>query len=93
MDSEASESTDTTGTGMQSPDAARRSDREDGCWEPGRYEKLSKGDVGYGGNAFVAGGPGSPGEEGLLSQKLRSLGVQYQQQQQEPLDQQPREGQ
>ncbi|PKS08782.1 hypothetical protein jhhlp_003391 [Lomentospora prolificans] len=93
MDSEASESTDTTGTGMQSPDAARRSDREDGCWKPGRYEKLSKGDVGYGGNAFVAGGPGSPGEEGLLSQKLRSLGVQYQQQQQEPLDQQPREGQ
>ena len=42
------------------------------------YEKLSKGDVGYGGNAFVMPvGQGSAGAaEGLLSQRLRSLGVQ-----------------
>lgn len=39
-----------------------------------RYEKLSKGDVGYGGNAFFGGG-GSPGEEGLLSRRLRGLGM------------------
>jgi len=78
LDSGASESTDTTGTGVQSPSAtAHQRDREVAArWEIGRYEKLSKGDVGYGGNAFVAGGPGSPGEEGLLSQRLRSLGVQ-----------------
>ena len=34
------------------------------------YTKLSKGDVGYGGNAFVSGRPTS---ESLLSQRLRSL--------------------
>ncbi len=47
--------------------------------DAGRYDKLSKGDVGYGGNAFAPGtnGDGSPGAaEGLLSQRLRSLGVQ-----------------
>lgn len=45
----------------------------------GRYDKLSKGDVGYGGNAFALPllGSGSPGTaaESLLSQRLRSLGV------------------
>ncbi|KAK1834374.1 hypothetical protein QBC39DRAFT_26136 [Podospora conica] len=43
----------------------------------GRYDKLSKGDVGYGGNAFapVAASPGV-NAEGLLSKRLRSLGVQ-----------------
>lgn len=43
----------------------------------GRYDKLSKGDVGYGGNAFapVAASPGA-NAEGLLSKRLRSLGVQ-----------------
>ncbi|KAL8298367.1 hypothetical protein RB597_006792 [Gaeumannomyces tritici] len=45
------------------------------------YSKLSRGDVGYGGNAFVAAsssglqGVAGPAE-GLLSQRLRSLGVQ-----------------
>lgn len=52
---------------------------------PPQYEKLSKGDAGYGGNAFAAadargGRSGSPlgggGGEGLLSQSLRSLGVE-----------------
>lgn len=44
-----------------------------------RYDKLSKGDVGYGGNAFAPMVSGSPGAaEGLLSQRLRSLGVQGQ---------------
>ena len=43
----------------------------------GRYDKLSKGDIGYGGNAFVpvAASPGAS-TEGLLSKRLRSLGVQ-----------------
>jgi len=42
-----------------------------------RYDKLSKGDVGYGGNAFPHPTNGSPGAaEGLLSKRLRSLGVQ-----------------
>lgn len=43
----------------------------------GRYDKLSKGDVGYGGNAFAP-GAANPGAnaEGLLSKRLRSLGVQ-----------------
>lgn len=45
-----------------------------GSEERERYEKLSKGDVGYGGNAFFGGG-GSPGEEGLLSRRLRGLGM------------------
>ncbi|KAK3323522.1 hypothetical protein B0T19DRAFT_359566 [Cercophora scortea] len=44
-----------------------------------KYDKLSKGDVGYGGNAFsppLTSG-GRPGiAEGLLSQRLRSLGMQ-----------------
>jgi len=42
----------------------------------GGYDKLSKGDVGYGGNCFA----GSPDgkqvvAEGLLAKKLRDLGV------------------
>ncbi|KAG6014804.1 hypothetical protein E4U43_006107 [Claviceps pusilla] len=43
------------------------------------YEKLNKGDVGYGGHAFSTHFPAAPnglgGAEGLLSQRLRSLGV------------------
>ncbi|KAH6895808.1 hypothetical protein B0T10DRAFT_226505 [Thelonectria olida] len=43
---------------------------------PTLYEKLNKGDLGYGGNAFAPVVNGSPnGAEGLLSQRLRSLGV------------------
>ncbi|GAB1318998.1 Atos-like conserved domain-containing protein [Madurella fahalii] len=48
----------------------------------GSYDKLSKGDIGYGGNAFAL--PPASGSrataEGLLSKRLRSLGVQQQQQ-------------
>ncbi|KAF4457172.1 hypothetical protein F53441_860 [Fusarium austroafricanum] len=44
--------------------------------EPTVYEKLNKGEPGYGGNAFALNRSGSPGgAEGLLSQRLRSLGV------------------
>ncbi|KAK8051914.1 hypothetical protein PG993_003299 [Apiospora rasikravindrae] len=44
-----------------------------------RYNKLKKGDVGYGGNAFSTLINGNPGvAEGLLSQRLRTLGVQAQ---------------
>ena len=55
----------------EAPDARRRGGVDDG---EERYEKLRKGDVGYGGNAFFRGG-GSPAEEGLLSRKLRGLGM------------------
>ncbi|SPO05900.1 uncharacterized protein DNG_08589 [Cephalotrichum gorgonifer] len=59
---------------------ARGSDGSEGEGKgDNKYEKLSKGDVGYGGNAFfgssAAGGRASPGEEGLLSRRLRGLGV------------------
>ncbi|KAJ4377134.1 hypothetical protein N0V86_006575 [Didymella sp. IMI 355093] len=41
------------------------------------FEKLAKGDVGYGGNAFSPlGSPASPPAAGLLAQRLRSLEVQ-----------------
>jgi hypothetical protein len=41
------------------------------------FEKLTKGDVGYGGNAFSPlGSPASPPAAGLLAQRLRSLEVQ-----------------
>ena len=43
----------------------------------GTFEKLSKGDVGYGGNAFSPlGSPIGPPNAGLLSQRLRGLDVQ-----------------
>ncbi|KAI1119539.1 hypothetical protein F5Y14DRAFT_7202 [Nemania sp. NC0429] len=42
-----------------------------------KYDKLNKGDVGYGGNAFANLINGNPAvAESLLSQRLRSLGVQ-----------------
>ncbi len=45
-------------------------------WGGHQYEKLSKGDLGYGGNAFGIADNASPRTaEGLLSQRLRSLGV------------------
>ncbi|KAI0012977.1 hypothetical protein F4779DRAFT_566448 [Xylariaceae sp. FL0662B] len=44
-----------------------------------KYDKLSKGDVGYGGNAFAGLINGNPSvAEGLLSKRLRSLGVEGQ---------------
>jgi len=40
------------------------------------YDKLNRGDVGYGGNAFCGvGGPAAPGA-GLLARKLKGLDVQ-----------------
>ncbi|KAH8681148.1 hypothetical protein BX600DRAFT_13219 [Xylariales sp. PMI_506] len=48
-----------------------------------KYDKLNKGDAGYGGNPFSGLINGSPGvAESLLSQRLRSLGVQGQKKQQ-----------
>jgi hypothetical protein len=48
-----------------------------GLGNPGTFEKLNKGDVGYGGNAFSPlASPTSPPSAGLLSQRLRCLEVQ-----------------
>lgn len=45
--------------------------------QQGTFEKLSKGDIGYGGNAFSPLiSPNSPPSAGLLSQRLRGLDVQ-----------------
>lgn len=44
--------------------------------QQGKYDKLSKGDVGYGGNAFTPRIPSGVIPESLLSKRLRSLGVQ-----------------
>ncbi|KAH8659139.1 hypothetical protein BGZ60DRAFT_517766 [Tricladium varicosporioides] len=41
----------------------------------GGYSKLSKGDIGYGGNAFTGSPDGKQAAEGLLAKKLRDLGV------------------
>ncbi|KAK2590813.1 hypothetical protein QQS21_011500 [Conoideocrella luteorostrata] len=74
--------------GLRSPDssqASRPSTKDSAGMGPNTwgansssYEKLNRGDFGYGGNTFTnpAGSGGSPGgTEGLLSQRLRSLGV------------------
>jgi hypothetical protein len=41
------------------------------------YDKLSKGDIGYGGNAFAGSPDGKQLAEGLLAKKLRDLGVGF----------------
>ncbi|KAK0745152.1 hypothetical protein B0T21DRAFT_381202 [Apiosordaria backusii] len=53
------------------------------------YDKLSKGDIGYGGNAFMSssltnGTTGGTASEGLLSKRLRSLGERQQPPSQQP---------
>ncbi|KAJ6783137.1 hypothetical protein PWT90_01435 [Aphanocladium album] len=61
---------------------SRPSTKDSASWG---YEKLNKGDVGYGGNAFAASASDAMagvasllgGTEGLLSQRLRSLGVEH----------------
>ncbi|KAL7806570.1 hypothetical protein V8C44DRAFT_338965 [Trichoderma aethiopicum] len=56
--------------------------RSTDTWGPSQYEKLNRGDAGYGGNAFNRSSAGSPpgnAPESLLSQRLRSLGVKPQQ--------------
>lgn len=63
----------------QSSQASRPTTKDSWDAQVAQYQKLSPGDVGYGGNVFNASGRGSPGgTEGLLSQRLRSLGVQNQ---------------
>ncbi|KAJ6447132.1 succinate dehydrogenase [Purpureocillium lavendulum] len=73
-----------TGAGLRSPESSSHSrpstkDSSGGApWGAPQYEKLSKGDAGYGGYNFNGSptGSGSPaGAESLLSQRLRSLGV------------------
>ncbi|KAF7560523.1 hypothetical protein G7046_g3608 [Stylonectria norvegica] len=92
LDSDVSDTTNTTNitnaptAGVRSPGSsqASRPSTKDSAgaaspWGATLYEKLSKGDLGYGGNAFGLVPHGSPaGAEGLLSQRLRSLGVKGQ---------------
>lgn len=84
--SDVSDSTNTTAAvtvGLRSPGSsqASRPSTKDSTnampWGPTLYEKLNKGDLGYGGNAFnLSGAAGAlNGVEGLLSQRLRSLGM------------------
>ncbi|TEA16862.1 Uncharacterized protein C8034_v000870 [Colletotrichum sidae] len=76
LGSDSDSTTRTATTGLGSPQPQVMND----AWDArgARYQKLNKGDVGYGGNAFASPGRGSPGTEGLLSRRLRSLGVQHQ---------------
>jgi len=82
--SEVSDMTTSTATvaDLRSPEsshASRPSTKDSdmgGLFSPAHYAKLSKGDFGYGGNAFSPpNSRSSGGTEGLLSQRLRSLGV------------------
>lgn len=55
-----------------------RSPKSSFGWLDGSFEKLSKGDVGYGGNAFSPmSSPATPLSTGLLSRRLRGLDVQH----------------
>ncbi|KAK9435350.1 succinate dehydrogenase [Metarhizium brunneum] len=88
-DSDTSNSASNPAAGPRSPEssqASRPSTKDSaglGVWDASGddtgspYEKLSRGDFGYGGSPFLGFfGNGSPGgTEGLLSQRLRSLGV------------------
>ncbi|KAK7413706.1 hypothetical protein QQX98_007420 [Neonectria punicea] len=86
LNSDVSDTTAATaaGSGVRSPGSsqASRPPTQDSFnnssmpWGPTQYEKLNKGDLGYGGNAFGSTANGSPnGAEGLLSRRLRSLGM------------------
>ncbi|KAK5998690.1 putative C3H8.04-like protein [Cladobotryum mycophilum] len=82
LESDNSDTTSVT-AGILSPDTSSQTSRPStkdsagmSVWGATQYEKLSKGDAGYGGNAFGCSANGkAPGAEGLLSQRLRGLGV------------------
>ncbi|KAI9816221.1 MAG: hypothetical protein M1827_001822 [Pycnora praestabilis] len=57
--------------GMSSSWRSSNSNSSDGC-----YDKLNKGDIGYGGNAFGQLANGSEAGEGLLARRLKGLDVQ-----------------
>jgi hypothetical protein len=62
---------------FQTPISSPRQDFGSPISPQSTFEKLNKGDVGYGGNAFSPlSSPTSPPSAGLLSQKLRGLEVQ-----------------
>jgi hypothetical protein len=81
-----------TATGLGPPGAlssqansglSSRGPDDAGIWGPAQYEKLDKDDARYGGNSFyrtAAGDSSGNAPESLLSQRLRSLGVEPQQQ-------------
>lgn len=81
-DAAASSDTGTSREGIPSrPPSAAQDAAVGGEWgassSPGRgtYDKLCKGDIGYGGNAFASSLQGRQVAEGLLALKLRGLGV------------------
>ncbi|KAG5957607.1 hypothetical protein E4U58_005758 [Claviceps cyperi] len=86
-ESEGSDSVDVgSSDSLQNTTASRSSSRDSTSMDvsssmlpPSTYEKLNKGDLGYGGSAFAtqftAASNGLGVTEGLLSQRLRSLGV------------------
>lgn len=83
MESDSSDATGNTGARLRSigSPTSRPSTTESNAGpahrdEPTRYEKLNKGDLGYGGNAFAFTGDRSAGgAEGLLSRRLRTVGL------------------
>lgn len=81
-----SDSTSNAAANMRSPGSSAQASRPStkdsaglNTWgDVSQYEKLNRGDLGYGGNAFnslSSNGSLPGGTEGLLSQRLRSLGV------------------
>ena len=77
----ASSDTGTSRSGIPSqPPSAAQDAAVAGEWDTsgagsGTYDKLCKGDVGYGGSAFASSLQGRQVAEGLLALKLRGLGV------------------
>lgn len=73
----ASDTTNTTAADLRSPEShmSRPTTKDSGgSSDYNEYVKLNKGDHGYGGRLFSQSTAGSPDIEGLLSQRLRSLG-------------------
>lgn len=71
---------------VRSPSSGHQSSRpstedSDHVWGASIYEKLTKGDSRYGGNAFAESSVSSSPSEGLLSQRLKKLEMQTEQQQ------------